>query len=438
MTKAKPSWDDLGIAPKAKAKRQFEPFELNQFGKPKANDPTNVEIALARLGIVLRYDSFINKNSIEGLRGFGPLVSDEAVIRISINIRDHFDFFPDENLVRKVMTNESRKNEFNSARDYFAQREDEWDGVNRLEDFLIRYAEAPDTPYVRAVGMLPFIAAVRRVRHPGAKFDEMLVLESSQGKNKSTAFEILATRPEWFSDSVPLNADNRELLEHVEGKMFVEVAELQGIRKGDVEHIKAMLSRTTDRARMAYGRTQVERPRQFVFIGTANGRTYLRDETGNRRFWPVEIHEFDLAALRRDVDLLWGEAAHLESEGISIRLDPSLYEAAGREQDKRLEIHADPFSDTIAAYLGGFTGKITSEDAWAIFDVDAGRRTPDNARRFNAAMKANGWENRSISIEGNKSFGYVKGNPNRRIVVSPGPDRRPLVEYADERDSWDA
>ena len=243
----------------------------------------------------------------------------------------------------------------------------------RIGNFLARYAGAVDTPYVRAVGQLSLIAAVRRARNPGAKFDEMLVLESGQGKNKSTAFEILATRPEWFTNSVPLTADSREMLEHVEGKIFAEVAELQGMRKGDIEHIKAMLSRTTDRGRMAYDRYQTERKRQFVFIGTSNGRSYLRDDTGNRRFWPVAVKEFDLAALRRDVDLIWGEAATLESsvddetgEPLSIRLDPSLYQAAEKEQAKRLEIHEDPLTDALQSYLGEREGKIANEDVWQI------------------------------------------------------------------------
>jgi hypothetical protein len=415
-------------------------FKRNQFGKPIATDPYNIRVALARLGVKLRFDSFQCKVMISGLPDYGPILQDDAVNRLRFAMRDQYEFLPDETLLYKFLLDQARLNSFNPARDYFDEVEPQWDGVKRLDTFLIAYAGATDTPYVRAVGRLPFIAAVRRVRHPGAKFDEMLVLESSQGKNKSTAFEILAVRKEWFTDSVPLNAQGREILEHVEGKLFVEVAELQGMRKGEIEHVKANLSRTVDRGRMAYGRLQLERPRQFVFIGTSNGRSYLRDDTGNRRFWPVAVKEFNLAALKRDRDQIWAEAAFAESLGESIRLDPSLYEAAGREQNKRLEIVADPFTDAFRNYLGDRAGKITAEDAWAILGIDdAGRRTPDQYRRFGAALKACGWQRRTVKIEGDATNGYVRGQANhaqghRRIVVTRGTDRRPFVEYEDERE----
>jgi predicted P-loop ATPase len=460
MTKAKPSWDDLplgsifpGVRKVVNGKiyrdgvpePRIEPFNLNQFGKPKANDAPNVQNALGRLFVTLRLDTFTDKILIEFPRapGYESVLKDRHVNSLRHTIQDHFGFFPDEALLYSVLENMAVKNEFNSARDYFKQCEDEWDGEKRLEDFLIRYAGAIDTAYTRAVGLLPFVAAVRRVREPGAKFDEMLVLESTQGKNKSSAFEIMAHRADWFSDSVPLNADGREMLEATQGKIFVEVPELQGMKKAEIEHVKAVLSRRVDRGRMAYGRLQEEWPRQFVFIGTSNGASYLRDETGNRRFWPVAIKDFDLKALKRDADQVWGEAASLESEGLSIRLAPALYAAAAVEQDKRLEVRADPFMSAIGNYLAAFTGKITSEDAWEILSLpDAGRRTPELQRRMGAALRANGWQGASFKVEGVRLQGYIKGPaPLRQVVVSRVANR-PLAEYADERkdpsdESWD-
>jgi hypothetical protein len=411
-------------------------FKKNQFGKPIATDPYNLKVALTHLGVTLRLDTFQNKILIDGLKGFGPILQDDAINRLRFMIRDKLDFLPDETLLYKFLLDQARLNSFNPAKEYFDRTEMEWDGKRRLDKFLITYAGAENTPYVRAVGKLALVATIRRIRRPGCKFDEMLVLESAQGKNKSTALEILAVKPEWFTDSVPINAGGREILEHVEGKLFVEVAELQGMRKGEVEHIKAVLSRTVDRGRMAYGRLQLERPRQFIFIGTSNGRSYLRDETGNRRFWPVAIKAFDLEALRRDLEQIWAEAAWIESSDASIRLDPSLYEAAGREQNKRMEIVADPFTEAFRNHLGDRAGRITSEDAWTILGAtDAGKRTPDLQRRFGAALKANGFKRQTMRVEGHMTHGYVRGvgaGRGRRIVVTSDWNRRPVVGYEDE------
>ena len=120
----------------------------------------------------------------------------------------------------------------------------------------------------------------------------MLVLESAQGKMKSTALSVLAVKEDWFTDDLPLSADTKLIIERLQGRWIVEAAELTGMRRSDAEHLKSFLSRRRDRARMAYGRIPNEVPRQCVIIGTTNSKNYLRDGTGNRRFWPVSVDEF--------------------------------------------------------------------------------------------------------------------------------------------------
>src|SRR5690606_29612710 len=118
---------------------------------------------------------------------------------------------------------------------------------------------------------IALIAAVRRVRQPGVKFDEMLVLESAeQGLNKSSLVEAMAVNEDWFTDSIPLAADPKLMIEGTSGKWILEVAELSGMRKGEVEHVRAQLSRRHDRARLAYARLPTEVPRQSIMIGTTN------------------------------------------------------------------------------------------------------------------------------------------------------------------------
>ena len=137
-----------------------------------------------------------------------------------------------------------------------------WDGKPRVDRWLTTYAGAEDSEYVRAVGALMLIAGVRRIRKPGCKFDEMLVLEQpNQGTDKSSALAVLAVNDDWFCDDLPLNTDSKGVIEALRGRWIIEVAELSGMRKAEVEHVKSLLSRRIDRARMAYGRLPAaERP----------------------------------------------------------------------------------------------------------------------------------------------------------------------------------
>jgi len=132
----------------------------------------------------------------------------------------------------------------------------------------VKLAGADDTEYVRTVSGIGLIAAVRRVRQPGVKFDELLVLEGRQGIEKSNGVRGLCPNPDWFSDALPLNATPKEVIEQTAGKWLGEVAELSGISGAKVEQLKAMLSRQVDSARMAYGHHRVDRPRQWVAFGT--------------------------------------------------------------------------------------------------------------------------------------------------------------------------
>lgn len=156
------------------------------------------------------------------------------------------------------------------------------------------------------------IAGVRRVRKPGCKFDEALILESEQGKGKSTALKVLAGGDEHFTDALQMNSDSKVVIEQSRGKWIIELPELSGMKKAEVESVKANMARTSDRARGAYGRIAEEIARSFVFAGTTNSDKYLSDPTGNRRFWPVKVGTIDLAALKRDRDQLWAEAATRE------------------------------------------------------------------------------------------------------------------------------
>jgi predicted P-loop ATPase len=318
-------------------------LELDRNGRPIANQ-RNIRRALELLGVGLRYDEFNDQVLVEGFAD-RTVVADDAIVKeLWLLIEERYRFLSTRDFFFTVVEEAAHRNPFHPVRDYLDGLA--WDGVPRLDRWLVDYGGADATEYVCAVGALTLVAAVRRVRQPGCKFDEMLILENPlQGTDKSTTLKVLAVREEWYSDDLPLNSDGKRVIEQTRGKWIVEASELSGMRRSDVEHHKAMLSRTSDRARLSYDRLTTDRPRQFIIIGTTNPTRYLKDTTGNRRFWPVAVGVFDLVALARDLDQLWAEAAAREATGASIRLDPKLYTAAGEEQEKR-EI-ADPWCDLI-------------------------------------------------------------------------------------------
>lgn len=395
-------------------------FECDKDGKPLANSQRKIRLAVRRLGVTMRHDLFSERSQMEGLDGFGPAVDDAAMNRLWLRIDEEFGFRPSREFFWAVVPDAARRFAFHPVREYLAGLV--WDGVQRLDGWLPAYGHAEDTPYVRAVGALVLVAAVRRVRHPGAKFDEMLVLESAQGTNKSSALRILAVRDEWFSDDLPLNADTQRVIEALAGKWVVEAGELKGLKKGGTDHLKGFLSRTFDRARPAYGRLAVEVPRQCVIVGTTNDSRYLRDTTGNRRFWPVAVQGFDLDALRRDRDQLWAEAAAREEQGAAVRLDPVLWaDAAAVQDDRRVE---DPFFETLHSALGeDLEGKLRSEDAWRILGRPSGQRTQDDNQRLGDALRRLGFDRKKLRFGGpNPEWGYARGDGAVRLFVEVGND----------------
>jgi len=187
-----------------------------------------------------------------------------------------------------------------------------WDGTARLTTWLIEYLGAVGTAaYLEAVGRKFLISAVARICSPGCQVDHTLVIESGQGWKKSTALRVMAVRPEWFTDELP-DVHSKDAGMQVRAHWIVELGELAALRRSDIEPMKAFLTRRYDDFRPPYQRRNVQTPRQCVFTGSTNDQQYLRDPTGNRRFWPVRLStplsDADLAALEGARDQLWAEA----------------------------------------------------------------------------------------------------------------------------------
>ena len=267
------------------------------------------------------FDDFAKQTLIATDAGPPLPFDDQTAIPTWLGIEQKDKFRPPRELFDAVVKDMGWKNTYHPVLDYLDGLT--WDGVGRLDTWLVAYGGAEDNNYVRAVAPLVLMAAVRRVRQPGCKFDELLVLESEQGTLKSSALRTLCPNDDWFSDDLPLGVDSKQVIERTAGKWLIEASDLHGHRKGGPEQVKSFLSRQTDGpVRLAYARLPTEVKRQFVVVGTTNERSgYLNDSTGGRRFWPVSVKRFDLAKLRHGRDQLWAEAAVREAEkGASIRL----------------------------------------------------------------------------------------------------------------------
>ena len=226
----------------------------------------------------------------------------------------------------------TQDNKFHPVREYLKGLT--WDGECRLDTLFIDYIGAEDTEYIRAVTRKWMCGAVARVMDPGVKFDTAIVLYGSQGLGKSLILERLGRK--WFNNSL-VDIKTKDALEQIQGSWIVELAELAPTYKNDNEIVKAFISRTSDRFRSPYGRRTEEYPRQCVFAGSTNNLMFLKDRTGNRRFWPITgdkdrktKNSWDLS--KDEIDQLWAEAFVYWSEGEPLVLEGALEEEALRIQ----------------------------------------------------------------------------------------------------------
>ncbi len=277
-----------------------------------------------------------------------------------------------------------------------------WDGQHRLDSFFIRNGGAPDTPITRAMTRAFFIGGVKRLREPGCKFDLVLLLDGGQGKGKSHAIESLCPSPEWHCDSLEVGADPKVTIEQTAGKWIVELAEMAGMGRREVERVKAFITRRVDRARPAYGRQAIDVPRRFVFFATVNSDAsgqIFGDVTGNRRWLPIEITQpIDCTVVASERDQLWAEAAQAEAKGELPFLSGDMVDLARDAQDARTV--EDPWGDILADLTLGAPAAISVSDAWSKVAPDVNRRDAHAGRRIANAMARLGYVKSTRTFNG--------------------------------------
>ncbi|MGH8133954.1 MAG: VapE domain-containing protein [Steroidobacteraceae bacterium] len=290
----------------------------------------------------------------------------------------------------------AREYSYHPVRDYLASLT--WDGEPRLQIWLADYLNAQADPvYLNAVGRKFMTSAIARILQPGCQADHVLVLEAAQGAGKTSAARSLAVHPAWFAGNLP-EVTSKDATMQLCGRWIIEIAELKAIRTSQIEATKTFLTQCVDTFRPPYGRRTGQFPRQCVFIGTTNESTYLRDRTGNRRYWPVKCGRIEVPALIRDRDQLWAEAVQLYRTDSVWHLTDEEAQLATAEQQERLEV--SQLEEDVRVYLSQQTNRreITVREVL----IDALHLDPDlsayseTARKLGpavaAALEACGWQ----------------------------------------------
>ena len=311
--------------------------------KPPRAWPENVEQVLCmdpHYRYALRYDAFVDQVQIDGQ----PL-RDEDLTRIRLELARAYELRVSLQIVSEVVRYVARERlpHVHPVREYLEGVR--WDGVERLEQWLVTYAGVEDAPIVRAIGRRFAVGAVARIMQPGCKLDTVLILQGAQGAGKSTLFRVLGG--DYFRDDA-LDLRQKDAVLSIKGTWIHELAELASTRSRDNETVKAFLTKTVDRYRPPYGRCEVHQPRSVVFVGTTNEASFLGDPTGARRFHPVTVvHPIDLAALREDRDHRSAVEAYRAGEQWWLTAEEAALLREAQEQYR----HVDPWAEPVGDWL---------------------------------------------------------------------------------------
>ena len=296
------------------------------------------------------YDSFTRQTLTTLNQQNGDVVewSDALTIRLTKNFQSKDGMRRiSRNIIDEAIQLYSKENTCNRLTEWLSSLQ--WDGTPRLDHWLTQYCGVDDSIYTREAGRCWLLGAVTRAFQPGTQFDHCLIFEGRQGCGKSSAIRILSNG--WYTEIDSFTGkDSAEVLQ---GVWLVELSELDGMRKSEVESVKRFITTITDRYRPAYGRHVVSMPRSCVFAGTTNEESYLRDATGNRRFWPVRCSDIDLEQLRVDRDVLIAEAVHRYQQSESLLMSAEARTLAVEAQEERFQI--DSWEALTSQYLEGKT-----------------------------------------------------------------------------------
>jgi putative DNA primase/helicase len=231
----------------------------------------------------------------------------------------------------------------------------------------------------------------------------MLVLEGPQGVGKSTALQVLSNG--WFDTVTSFNG--KDPLDKIQGRWIIEIEELDAFNKSEVDSIKSFLTNTNDRYRPAYGHFTVDHPRTCVFAGTTNKNEYLRDETGNRRFWPIQCGQIKNEILRKDLHQLWAETVTRFKKGEAFFINEDARATAIEMQDSRYQ--GDAWDEVISAYIEEKSAVTYDQIFESVLYIDLNLRDQRSRLRIGKIMRRLGWNYLQVRVGKSKSRKWVKG-----------------------------
>lgn len=310
------------------------------------NSDNSVKNTLSNLNLILsndeRYQDKIEFNELTNMITFNrENWTDIQESHLKLYLEQSYDLLASVENISHICNIVADTHRYHPIKEYIESTR--WDGISRIQMVFIDFLGATDNIYTKNVAIMSFVGAIARVYVPGIKFDTCTVLVGKQGTNKSKFLSKIAVNPDWFTDGVT-TFDGKEFYESIQGKWIIELGEGTAFQKSIKERTKQAIASQQDFYRKPYGRNPEVRKRQCVFFGTTNNYDFLKDETGDRRYYPVDVN-LQKATKSVDIDLtteyiaqLWAEALYLFQSGQSIYIkDKAVLELAVQEQRKHFD-----------------------------------------------------------------------------------------------------
>lgn len=323
---------------------------------------------------------------------------DADALEVKMWIMKNYELRPTTEAVHEAIMTAAYQNAYNPLTEYLDALPSHDKEI--LDTWLIDFFGAEDTPYTRAIGAKWMISAVARAYDPGCKVDTVLILEGAQGQKKSSVLSQLCPRTDWFTDGLS-DFGSKAQAEEVQGKWVIELGELKGVGR-EWEQTKAFVTRQAENYRPAYARNSIHAPRTCVFAGTVNpdGAGYLRDVTGNRRFWPIACRRKSTTMTPELRDALWAEARdRYRNKEIWWIEEEDLQQAARAEQEKR--VHLDAWHDRIAEIVEK-TDNTNMDEIMDRLQIDIAKRDTGTTMRIGRVMFSLGWERYQHRYQGGR------------------------------------
>jgi len=363
---------------------------MSKDGKPICNAANVVRLLTHEFRGRIWFDEFTNEIYTDK-DGLTVPWSDSKTTALMIKLQDQLGMHRvTSNMVHDGISYFALTDKRHQVRDWLKSLV--WDGEERLSAFSGDYLGAERSTSVDAFGKNFFVSMVKRAMRPGSQADHMVVLEGSQGIGKTRAMQVIGGA--WYAE-VGITADSEDFERQLQGKLLVEIAELNSFSKADQSRIKQIITKRVDRYREKYGRIAIDHPRSCVLVGTTNESEWIKDQTGGRRFWPIKCGRIDFEAIKRDREQLFAQAMVRLDEGDEGYLVPT--EETQQLQAERRESH--PWEELLETALVG-RSTVTRNEALALVGVPNERMNSANSKTVAHILRSIGFSTKSFTIRG--------------------------------------